>query len=118
DLVHALLLCASQWPADQRANVWLLEQLGMDALRALQVPALSSHLAAVISGNVRHSGVRLPRSSQAAAWLRDAQLWALCSRSDELLMRHVIAALVAPRGPAAGKRMLRTAGGRPTQLAD
>jgi ABC-type multidrug transport system fused ATPase/permease subunit len=117
DVLRALLLCALQWPSEEAANVWLLAQLRKDALATLQVPSATPQLAAVINGHARGGEPPPPRSREAAAWLRDAQLWALCWPSNEMALRHVVAALVAPRGPAKGKRMLRSAGGEPRQLA-
>jgi hypothetical protein len=115
DLVRALLHGAATRPEEHTWNRWLLEQLPRSALEVLQVPTSAVDLAAA-DGRVS-SKLEMLRSSDAQAWLRDAQIWALCCPSDGTHIRHVVAALVAPRGPAAARRMLRAVGCDPTQLA-
>jgi hypothetical protein len=113
DLVHALLYCARLWPTEAVSNVWLLQELGGAAISALAVPdRLARGPEILLRGNPAFRPDRAVND-----WLDHAQFWSLSYAQDELGLRHVVAALLSPRGPADGKRMLRRAGARPDKLA-
>lgn len=116
DVVRGMLACAARWRGEKIANVWLLQQLGDAALATLQVTELQPRTSSSEPPGSRQDS-SIASTSAVTTWLRDAQLWALTCRYPELNLRHVVAALLSPRGPAAGRRMLRRAGRDPGQLA-
>lgn len=113
DVVRALLYLGEQWSAEEVSNVWLRQQLG-EGLKKLQLPAAIPEVA----NQARVVDLdHLALTDEVKRWLETAQLWAFACSVRKLRVRHVVAALLAARGPVAGKRMLRNAGGAPTKLA-
>lgn len=116
DVVSAVVECGRRWAGQATAATWLVEQLA--AASSTEIPGLVK-LSSLDADHPRprRDGTRAPYATQVETWLRDTQIWALVSAQGQAGVRHLIAAALAPRGPAAGKRMLRQAGGNPRQLA-
>lgn len=124
DVMKALLYLGQRWRDKQAANAWLVNQLtGRTSTDEDSEAVAESYSSAVWSRLGIPDDIPVRKSNDigsdpaVVAWFHDAEIWALACPYAELNMRHILAALLAGRGPAVGKRMLRQAGAVPLTLA-